>query len=342
MSVESGVVIIGRNEGERLRACLRSAVSGKLKVASGGISVIYVDSGSNDGSVELAQSVGAEVVVVQPPFSAAKARNAGFTRLLELAPETQYVQFVDGDCTVTEGWLEAARQFLEGNPQYAVVAGRLRERYPQHSKYNRLCDMEWNTPVGEAAACGGIAMYRMEAFQAVGGFDGTVIAGEEPEFCLRLRRLGWKIRRLDAEMALHDAAMTRFGQWWKRAVRAGYSYALGKAMHGRSDQYRVKETRSNWFWGLALPVVALGLAYPSGGLSLLLLLAYAVLTWRIYRHMRCRGFPTSDARLYAFLCTLSKFPQAHGQLRFWWGRLRSRPSRIIEYKQAAAPARQPS
>src|SRR5262245_16239994 len=61
-----GVVIIGRNEGERLRCCLAS-------VSAQGLSVVYVDSNSTDSSIELARGMGASVVALDSsrPYSAA-------------------------------------------------------------------------------------------------------------------------------------------------------------------------------------------------------------------------------------------------------------------------------
>jgi hypothetical protein len=141
-------------------------------------------------------------------------------------------------------------------------------------------------------------------------------------------------------MALHDAAMVRFGQWWKRAVRGGYAYALGRHMHGASpERHWVRQTRSNWFWGLLFPIFVAALAWPTMGFSLLLLAGYPLLAWRVSRHMRSRGFSAADARLYAALCVLSKFPQVVGQLRFWVGVALARPSKIIEHKSARSDPR---
>jgi GT2 family glycosyltransferase len=165
------------------------------------------------------------------PFTAARARNEGLARLLEGGP-LDYVQFIDGDCALQPGWIDTAQAFLDENPQAAVVHGRRRERYPEATVYNQLCDWEWDRPPGQAISCGGDAMMRVAAFQAVGGYDPHLIAGEEPELCVRLRAAGWQIWCLDAEMTLHDAAMTRFGQYWRRARRAGHAYAEGAAMHG--------------------------------------------------------------------------------------------------------------
>jgi glycosyltransferase involved in cell wall biosynthesis len=325
-----GVVAIGRNEGERLRRCLESVVGRST-------ALVYVDSGSTDGSVQLAKSLGASVVELDLsiPFTAARARNAGFERATSLDPSVEFVQFVDGDCEVVAGWLERAADELHGDEKLAVVCGRRRERFPEATIYNRLCDLEWDTPIGDAKACGGDALMRASAFREVGGYDPSVIAGEEPEMCVRLRGKGWTIRRIDAEMTLHDAAMTRFGQWWKRNVRAGHAFAEGYAMHGAPpERHWAQRVRSNWAYGIVLPLLALGLAWPTRAISLALLLAYPLLAWRVAGHERKRGRSPGDARLQGFFVMLGKLPQAIGQARYHYGRLLGRRSTLIEYKGA--------
>jgi GT2 family glycosyltransferase len=324
----TGVVTIGRNEGERLRRCLAS-------MADAGGRIVYVDSGSTDGSVPWARAAGAEVVELDlsVPFTAARARNAGFERLIQLEPGTEYVQFADGDCEMLPGWIRRAERELDADPKVAAVCGRRRERHPEASVYNRLCDIEWNTPPGPTKACGGDVLMRVSALRESGGFNPDLIAGEEPELCVRLRRHGWTILRIDADMTLHDASMTRFGQWWRRNIRAGHAYAEGAALHGGPpERHWVKEVRSNWFWGAALPVLALGAAWPTRGLSLILVAGYLLQAWRISRSMRARGFAARDARTHAFYTVLGKVPQMLGQVKYRWGRLRGKRSRLIEYK----------
>ena len=171
-----GVVVIGRNEGQRLVRCLQS-LSGK------GFAVVYVDSGSTDDSVKEATALGVNAIALDMkiPFTAARARNAGFQHIQKISPNLKYVQFVDGDCEVMPEWMDQGVAFLEMHQEVAVVSGHCRERYPEKSIYNLMCDLEWNTPIGEAKASGGNALMRVKAFQDAGGFRNQLIAGEEPE-----------------------------------------------------------------------------------------------------------------------------------------------------------------
>lgn len=327
-AAQVGGVVIGRNEGERLRRCLDS-----LKGLCSPI--IYVDSGSSDGSVDLAGTLGAVVVELDRtlPFTAARARNVGFAKLREIRPDIELVQFVDGDCEVVPGWLEHSLAKLRADSGVAVVCGRRRERHPDVSVYNRLCDLEWNTPVGEATACGGDALMRAQPLVDVGGFNPSLIAGEEPDLCLRLRQRGHRIWRLDTEMTLHDANITRLGQWVRRTLRSGYACAEAFTLHRKEPgAYYRKQMISNFVWGAALPITALGLAVPTGGMSLLLLCGYAVLGFRIFAASRRAGQPAAGARMYALFCVLGKIPSAYGQLSYWVGSLFGNRSTIIEYK----------
>ncbi len=325
---ELGVVVIGRNEGDRLHRCL-------LSLDPKSHPIVYVDSGSTDGSVELARSLGVEVVNLDLtiPFTAARARNAGFDQLLNIAPEIVYVQFVDGDCEVFPNWLETARKTLETHPQVAVACGRRRERHPEASVYNRLCDIEWNTPVGEARSCGGDALMRVCALEQVGGYDPAVIAAEDDEVCVRIRAAGWKISRIDADMTLHDAAMKRFGQWWKRALRCGYAYSQGAAMHGKPpERHFLRERRRLVLWGFLLPVLILGTTWPTTGWSLFGFLLYPIQMARIARGAKRKGIAAADAAAFGVSCVVSKLPEFLGFCKFYWTRWRRKPARIIEYK----------
>ncbi|HEX8323129.1 MAG TPA: glycosyltransferase family A protein [Tepidisphaeraceae bacterium] len=312
-----GIVAIGRNEGERLRSCLTAA----LATRSAG--VVYVDSGSTDGSRDLARAMRVEVVELDLsiPFTAARARNEGFALLLELRPDIEFVQFLDGDCELRPDWCDRAVAELNTKPKAAVVCGRRRERFPDATVWNKLCDIEWNTPIGQANSCGGDAMFRVAPFKAAGGYTADVIAGEEPELCARLRAAGWEVWRIDAEMTLHDAAMTSAKQWWKRNVRAGHAYAEGNARHGAEpERFWEKEVRSNKIWGTA---ALLPLVWP----------LHAALALKVAHYMHHgRGLSSLDALRYGAATAAGKLPQMLGQRKYYADRRAGRRASIIEYK----------
>lgn len=299
-SPKVGFVVIGRNEAARLPTCLAS-------IMVHGYPTVFVDSGSTDGSADLARKMGCSVVELrlEQGFTAARARNAGFARLRFIDPAITLVQFVDGDCELAKGWPPAAIAALLCDPRIAAVCGRRRERAPDSSPYNRLCDLEWNTSVGDTHSCGGDAMIRADAFAGVGGFRPSLIAGEEPELCFRLRQAGWTIQRIPDEMTLHDAAMSRFGQWWKRNRRNGHAIAEAFSDPTRDDPGLRRTFISNVLW-------ALPLAWP----------LWPLLWWRIFRRY--------DAQT-ANLMVLAKLPHFQGQLAYFI-RAKRNIFKIIEYK----------
>ena len=322
-----GIVIIGRNEGERLVGCLNS-------LDASAAPVVYVDSGSTDGSIAMAKSRGIEVVelVMNRPFTAARARNAGFSRLLELHPSTKLVQFVDGDCLVADGWLEFAADYLETNSKIAIVCGRRKEIHPEHSIYNQLCDAEWNSPIGESDACGGDFMVVATAFTEVEGFNDGLIAGEEPELCFRLRQKGWRIYRADILMTHHDAAMTEFGQWLRRTARSGYAYAARAAVHRHvPGGFCRRENLRILFWAAALPMIVLMGSTLVSSWFALLLLAYPIQYLRLWRWVK-QSNPEAPAARYAFFLVLGKWPEFGGQMMFLSRWLRGAEQTLIEYK----------
>ena len=319
-----GIVTIGRNEGDRLKRCLQSLPPNAP--------VVYVDSGSTDGSDLWARDFGAQLIRLDHsiPFTAARARNAGFRRLIDTLPDLFFVQFIDGDCELCQGWLNTGIAFLCAHDQVAAAFGRLRERHPELSIYNRLCDWEWEGEPGETSSFGGIVILRASALKAANGYREDVIAGEEPELGVRLRRAGWQFWRLNDNMATHDAAMLRFWQWWRRNQRSGYAFANGAHLHGAPpERHWVWESQRARLWGLWLPLLCLAagiVVTPWGFLS------FVVYPAQLLRQtMRETG--DFRARITkAFFQLLGRFPEALGQLEFLRDRLFGRPNQLIEYK----------
>lgn len=326
------VVVIGRNEGERLKRCLASLLAQVPRV-------VYVDSGSHDGSSAYARALGITVVDLDlsTPFTAARGRNAGFQALRETGDLPEYVQFIDGDCVLVSGWIDAASAHLDARPDLGIVTGWRSEVDPGASVYNAICDFEWHRPAGRIDSCGGDMMVRTRSFIALEGFNPLVISAEDDEFCVRMRKLGMGIERLPVNMTIHDAAMTRFGEWWRRAVRCGHGFAQVGDYH--PDHFR-SERRRVWLYAAILPGIALVglllmmLGYTGmGAIACTAVLLVYVLSWlRTTLGLIRNGLDARQAAHHGLYLSLSKLPNLKGMMTYYIRRLRRRRMMIIEYK----------
>ncbi len=317
-------IIIGRNEGARLKRCLAS-FQGKVG------KLIYVDSGSHDNSVAVARAAGAVVVELSQdaPFTAARAREAGFAAFIEAEYTSQFVQFIDGDCELVPGWLEAGVAALSADPKLGLVTGWRAEIHRDISVYNAQVDVEWRQPAGEIQVCGGDMMVRVSAYKEAGGFNPKVIASEDFDFCLRLGKAGWKLIRLPQEMTRHDADMMRFSQWWQRAVRSGHGFAQVGRMH---PGFFIPERRRVWFYAVFLPLLMLVGLWLGPWFSLAGLAIYLASYIRTIQGLIRNGQTRKEAVHHALFISLSKFPNLIGMITYYGRRARGADMHIIEYK----------
>lgn len=331
---DAAVVAIGRNEGVRLERCLRSVGQSCY--------LVYVDSGSTDESVALATALANNVVELDMRFgfTAARARNAGWQKMLQEGTLPEFIQFVDGDCELEQGWLDTAIATLRAEPALGVTFGRLKERFPERSLYNQMCDDEWNGPTGLVGWCGGNAMFRTTSLLSVGGFNADIIAGEEPDLCLRLAQKGWLIRRIDHPMAIHDAAILHFNQWWKRSRRSGHAY-LEHVVRHRSAAFPdwVRQVLSILFWAAAFPLLILASAcasLPNWRQSSIVLafgaIAYLTQIVRMSHRKTKQGLSLEFSWRSSSLTILAKFAELFGMLTYIFRLASSEKPFPIEYK----------
>ncbi|MBM4200218.1 MAG: glycosyltransferase [Gammaproteobacteria bacterium] len=325
------VVVIGRNEGERLVHCLESVQA--ATAALGSVEIIYVDSASQDGSPERARALGARVITVQPARpSAATGRNAGWR-----SAAAERILFLDGDTLLEPGFVERAWAELE-DPGVAVVWGHRREARPEASLYNRVMDLDWIYPAGPSDFCGGDALMRRSVLEAVGGFCEELIAGEEPEMCQRIRARGLTILHVDQAMTRHDLAITQWPAYWKRAVRAGYAYAeVSQRLRHSAFPLWTRDARRNLVHAAMLlllvaaaPILAVvvGVVWPSFAAAALLL----ALVLRSAYKARWKSDNPVTLFCYGVHSHLQQIPIALGQLGYWWDRWRGQTRFLIEYK----------
>ena len=323
------VVVIGRNEGARLSRCLESIRRGT--VDAGATEVIYVDSDSTDDSRERAAAAGAIVLRVCPARPcAAIGRNAGWR-----AARGGFVLFLDGDTVLDAGFLPRALAALR-DQSVAVAWGHRRELAPRQSWYVRALDLDWVYAPGVVAFCGGDALMRRSVLEACGGFDESLIAGEEPELCQRIRAAGHAILHLDLPMTLHDLGIRSFRAYWRRAFRAGHAYAeVAAATRGAGHGLWAGEVRRNLVHGsaVALAPVALVAAAAVGPLPLAALLAAgSALLARTFHRCAWKSASRPTRAAYAVHSHLQQLPILCGQLAFRLDRIRGRRRGLIEYR----------
>lgn len=320
-------VVIGRNEGERLTRCLESIHGSDADIPS---EIIYVDSNSGDDSMARAEALGASALsVVSDRPTAARGRNAGWQ-----AARGEFIMFLDGDTQLDPRFISKALAAMK-EPDIAVVWGHRRESNPSQSVYVRVLDLDWIYPPGDSAFCGGDALMRRCVLQETGGFDETLIAGEEPELCSRIRNKGLRIRHIDTPMTLHDLAIQRFQAYWQRAFRAGHAYAEVSARFKNSpDNLWRDEVRRNALHGsamLATPAILIaGVHWPWFGIAALFSAA-AVLA-RTVRRCKWKDPGVNTRLLYAAHSYIQKVPIFMGQLKYRLSERTGRRQRLIEYK----------
>ena len=301
------------------------------------LEVLYVDSGSNDNSVEIAHSLGVQAIVLHPERpTAALARNAGWR-----AATGDFVLFLDGDTILDESFvLDSLSEFADVT--IACVWGHRRELHPGHSLYNRVLDLDWVYAPGFTPFCGGDAIFRHSALDELGGFDETLIAGEEPELCRRILGAGQKILHVDRPMTKHDLAITRFTQYWRRATRAGHAFAeVSQRFAATDNPFWTDEVRRNRNRAVALcaiPVAALGMSlaihawWPLPSAIAVLVLLVLRSAWKA----RWKSSDTVALLQYGAHSHLQQLPIAWGQLQFFFHRRSGRRVGLVEYKQASA------
>lgn len=324
-----GIVVIGRNEAPRLPACLAS-VRDHLKTT------VYVDSGSVDGSADIAERAGVTTIRLQQgPYTAARGREVGWRALAQRFPQLKYVQFIDGDCVLLPGWLERAVGFLDEHADVGVVVGALRERHAEQSTLVRLVNADWELPTGPTDAIGGIAMVRVAALQQVNGWRIDLIAGEELDLGTRIREEGWQMHRLPEDMTLHDIDIRSWSELWRRSIRSGFAYTQLATLHGDACPRWVRRSISGVLYGALLPLLGVASLFAWWPAAVLILLVYVQLVARMALQRRRRGDDWRFAWLYGVVLIMHKFAGAIGTFRFAWKKLFRQQARLMEYKSAA-------
>ena len=191
------VIIPVFNAMHYLRACLDSVL---VAMASyGNTELIVIDNGSTDGSYEvLLNEYGRYARILQiRDITVAALRNRGAA-----LAQGEFLSFIDSDCVVGPDYFQQALHVLRTRADATGAKYELptSPHWIEKTWYNihaRSHDGFVNY------LNGGNFLVRRQAFQAVNGFDETLIATEDSELCQRLNQSGFKVFEAHAVRSIH-------------------------------------------------------------------------------------------------------------------------------------------
>jgi GT2 family glycosyltransferase len=236
------VVVASRNRREDLLASLPRHEA----------PVVLVDNGSTDDTVAAVREAHPEVTVLPLPRNiGARARTIGAARA-----GTEFVAFADDDSWWAPGDLARAVAVMRDHPRLALLNARI--LVGADDRLDPVCDEMADSALGTEAdlpgpsilgfvACG--ALVRVEAFEAVGGFDAVVrFPGEEERVALDLAAAGWAMTYVDGVTVHHHPSPRRHSPrrrqaaiWRSRLLTALMRHPLGDV--GRTLRAAVRAGR---------------------------------------------------------------------------------------------------
>jgi len=219
-TIAISIIVIGLNSAKTLESCLLSIKNMDVPEEAILKNIIYVDGGSTDRSAQIAKAVdGVKIIELSSEKATpGKQRNIGWR-----AAEGEWINFFDSDTEVDKNWLREAINNIDNG--IGAIFGQRKEKYPNKNWFHFIADLEWVKPVSDAKYFGGDVMIRRNVLEESGGYDESLIAGEDPELSARIRSMGYSIKGLDKIMCYHDINMDNFKQYFKRSARSGYGYA---------------------------------------------------------------------------------------------------------------------
>lgn len=232
------VIVIGRNEGERLAACLDSAHTALRSLLH---ELIYVDSRSTDDSLQIAAAHGARCFLLEETDT-----TAGLGRYVGTQEARgEYLLFLDGDMQLQPGFVERAMTAMASRG-YDGVCGIREDVYMQGGRIVSRCENYFGcTRERIAPEFGGAIFLRADALARCGGWSPDTIACEEAELHARLLSADCRVGELPVPMIVHtDAVRDSRGAlgviFSRRRLGEGQAFRCAMA-HGQARAYLRRE-----------------------------------------------------------------------------------------------------
>ncbi len=221
-SVDWSVIVIARNEEKSIAECLQSVIAAFTLHS---YELIFVDSASEDRTVEIARQFPAKIIHLPDtlPKRPSIAREAG-----RLQAKGRWILFLDGDCTLLPAWLPAAKQALLAENLLAGVAGKREEIIADSSELQK-CGQHTSGTQKTVTSLGGCAAYKHDIVKKVGGFNTSLYSCEEAEFGARIRKAGYRLSRLPEFMTRHYMKhQHETSSEILRRIRRGFPIGMGQ------------------------------------------------------------------------------------------------------------------
>ncbi|MHB1766172.1 MAG: glycosyltransferase family 2 protein [Gammaproteobacteria bacterium] len=178
------VIIPAHNEERHIAKCLHSVL--KTGWPREMLELLVIDHSSTDRTAKLAQTAGARVLSLSTG-KIGSVRNAGLA-----AAKGEFVAYVDGDCTVPATWLQAAIGLLQSDQSIGAVGGPCLS--PADGTWVERSIVPSAIESGLARRVKAIAtssfIARTSLLRDIGGFDETLISGEDDDMSNRIRSRG--------------------------------------------------------------------------------------------------------------------------------------------------------
>ena len=178
------VVIPAHNEERYIGKCIASVM--KTGWPREMLELLVIDHTSTDRTAKLARALGARVLAISTG-KIGSVRNAGLA-----AAKGEYVAYVDGDCSVPATWLQTAIGLLESDESIGAVGGPCLSptdgTWVERSLAPSAIESSFARRVKAIATSSFIA--RTSLLRETGGFDESLISGEDDDMSNRIRSRG--------------------------------------------------------------------------------------------------------------------------------------------------------
>jgi GT2 family glycosyltransferase len=194
------------------RAYLRESLGSIRRAIAlhGDVELVVMDNGSTDGSYEMLLADYASFARIEQ----VKGVTVGALRNLGAAlTRCDILVFLDSDCVIPEDYFDQALQVLQTK---RVDATGSKVSLPECPNWVEKVWYAMHSTQREGYRNyinSGNLVVRKSAFDAVGGFDGALVTGEDSDLCIRLNQRGYKVYVAPSVRAIHlanDKTLTVF------------------------------------------------------------------------------------------------------------------------------------